>query len=307
MTVREWALVTFSILAQMSVGAFVVLGIVHYYANRKAGMEEANRLSDRALIAIIVTLGLGLLASLFHLGNPLRAPTAVTNLATSWLSREIFFGVIFAVLGAIFAVMQWFKLGTFAVRNVIAWIAAAVGLVLVYCMSRVYMIAEQPAWNTIITPLSFFVTTLMLGALALGAAFVANYAYVRVKDPQGAEVQLGLLRDVLKGIAIAGVVLVGVELVMLPLYMGYLATAGSPAALKSAGMLMGPLGLTYFLRLALAFLGAGVFGVFLYITAGQPGKERSMSTLAYGAFVLVLAAEVLGRVLFYTTHVRIGL
>ena len=82
MSVREWALVTFTILAQMSVGAFVVLGIVHYYANRKAGMEEANRLSDRALVAIIVTLGLGLLASLLHLGNPLRAPTAVTNLAS---------------------------------------------------------------------------------------------------------------------------------------------------------------------------------------------------------------------------------
>ena len=306
MTVREWALVTFTILAQMSVGAFVVLGIVHYYANRKAGMEEANRLSDRALIAIIVTLGLGLLASLFHLGNPLRAPTAVTNLATSWLSREIFFGVIFAVLGAIFAVMQWFKLGTFAVRNVIAWIAALVGLVLVYCMSRVYMIPEQPAWNTIVTTLSFYVTTLMLGVLALGAAFVANYAYVRGKYPQGAEVQLGLLRNVLKGFAIAAVVLVGMELVMLPLYMGYLAT-GPAAALKSVRMMIGPLGLVYFLRLALAFLGAGVLGVFLYVAAGQPGKERLMSTLAYGAFVLVFVAEILGRVVFYSTQNGIGL
>ncbi len=306
MSVREWALVTFTILAQMSVGAFVVLGIVHNFAVRKAGMQEADRLSDRALIAIIVTLGLGMLASLFHLGDPLRAPSAVTNLATSWLSREILSGVVFAVLGVIFAAMQWFKWSTFAVRNVIAWLAAIAGLVLVYCMSRVYMMPEQPAWNTIVTPLSFYATTLLLGVLALGAAFVANYAYIRSKQPEGVEVHLGLLRQVLQGFAIVSIVLVGLQLVMLPLYMGYLAT-GPAAAVESVRLMVGPFGLLYFLRLGLAFLGAGVFGVFLYITAGQPGKERQMSTLAFGAFVLVLAAEVLGRLVFYVTQQGVGL
>jgi anaerobic dimethyl sulfoxide reductase subunit C (anchor subunit) len=306
MSVREWALVTFTILAQMSVGAFVVLGIVHSYANRKAGMQEADRLSDRALVAIIITLGLGMLASLLHLGNPLRAPTAVTNLATSWLSREILSGVAFAVLGVIFAAMQWFKWGTYSVRNVIAWIAAAVGLVLVYCMSRVYMIPEQPAWNTIVTPLSFYIATLMLGVLALGAAFVANYAYLRSRNPEAVTAQLELLRTSLKGFAITSIVLVGLQLVMLPLYMGYLAT-GPAAAVQSVSMMIGPFGVMYFLRLALAFLGAGVFGVFLYIAAGQPGKERTMSSLAYGAFALVLVAEVLGRLVFYSTQRGIGL
>lgn len=306
MSVREWALVTFTILAQMSVGAFVVLGIVHSYANRKAGMQEADRLSDRALVAIITTLGLGMLASLLHLGNPLRAPTAVTNLATSWLSREILSGVVFAVLGVIFAAMQWFKWGTYAVRNVIAWIAAAVGLVLVYCMSRVYMIPEQPAWNTIVTPLSFYIATLMLGVLALGAAFVANYAYLRSRNPEAVTAQLELLRTSLKGFAITSIVLVGLQLVMLPLYMGYLAT-GPAAAVQSVSMMIGPFGVMYFLRLALAFLGAGVFGVFLYIAAGQSGKERTMSSLAYGAFALVLVAEVLGRLVFYSTQRGIGL
>jgi DMSO reductase anchor subunit len=46
MNARDWALITFTILTQMSVGSFLVLGIVHYYANRKAGMKEADRLSD---------------------------------------------------------------------------------------------------------------------------------------------------------------------------------------------------------------------------------------------------------------------
>ena len=52
MNVREWALITFSILAQLSVGSFLVLGVVHFFAARKSGEEEADRLSDRALLAI---------------------------------------------------------------------------------------------------------------------------------------------------------------------------------------------------------------------------------------------------------------
>ena len=101
MNVREFALITFSILAQLSVGSFLVLGVVHFFALRKAGEAEADRLSDRALIAIWLTLLLGLAASLFHLGNPLNAWRAVGNLGTSWLSREIASGVVFAALGGL--------------------------------------------------------------------------------------------------------------------------------------------------------------------------------------------------------------
>ena len=181
MELREWALIVFTILAQMSVGAFWVLGIVHYYATRKAGVEEADRMSDRALLAIIPVLVLGMLASLLHLGNPFSAYKAVTNLGTSWLSREILFGVLFLVFGALYAFLQWRKIGSVAVRNVIAWVAALLGIGLVYSMASVYMLYSQPAWNTLATPISFFVTALLLGALAMGAAFVWNYArYKRV-------------------------------------------------------------------------------------------------------------------------------
>ena len=37
MNVREWALIAFTILMQLSVGAFVVLGAVHYFAARAKG------------------------------------------------------------------------------------------------------------------------------------------------------------------------------------------------------------------------------------------------------------------------------
>src|SRR5512143_1729805 len=181
MNVREWALISFTILAQMSVGAFVVLGIVHFLAQRKAGSEQADRLSDRALLAIGPVMVLGLLVSLLHLGNPLNAYRAVANIGTSWLSREILFGALFAVAGGAFAIAQWRKIGSFAMRNLLAVAAALIGLALVYSMANVYMLGTEPAWDTWATPVSFFVTTLLLGVLAMGAAFVANFAYIQRK------------------------------------------------------------------------------------------------------------------------------
>lgn len=306
MEAREWVLIAFSILAQMSVGFYVVLGIIHYYAARKTNMAEADRISDRALIAAVVVILLGLLASLFHLGQPFRSYRAVTNIATSWLSREVLFGVIFAVLGVVFAFMQWRKIASFAVRNVIAWITAMVGLALVYCMSRIYMIPTQPAWNTWATPVSFYSTTFLLGVLAMGVAFIANYAYVQRKEPACAEVQCTLMRDVLRWIAIASVVLLGVELVVLPIYLASLAN-GPAQAIQTAQLLAGPFNWALVLRVLLAFIGAGVFAVFLYQNALSPGREKVLGYLAYSAFILVLVAEVLGRFLFYATHVQITL
>jgi anaerobic dimethyl sulfoxide reductase subunit C (anchor subunit) len=305
MNTHEWALITFTILTEMSVGAFLVLGAVHFFVARKAGVEEADRMSDRVLIAIIVTLGLGMLASFFHLGNPLNAPKAVTNIATSWLSREILTGVIFAVIGLVFVAMQWFKVGSAALRNVIAWIAALVGVVLIYSQSQAYLLPTQPSWNTLATPINFTVATLLLGVLAIGAALVANYAFLQRKNPGSAETQFDLTSRVIRWIAVASIILLGIEFVVLPIYLAYLGT-GSAAALASLGLISGRYSLVFILRLVLGFIGAGVLAIFLYQNATTSGKKQVLSYLAYGAFALVLIAEVCGRFIFYATRQGIG-
>jgi anaerobic dimethyl sulfoxide reductase subunit C (anchor subunit) len=304
MDVREWALITFTILAQMSVGAFIVLGVVHYFSKRKSGEAQADQLSDRALLAIFPVLGLGLLASLLHLGNPINAYKAVTNLGTSWLSREILCGVLFAVVGFAFAVMQWKKIATFQVRNLIAIVAAIIGIVLVYSMAMVYALPTRPSWNAVTTPLSFYVTTLLLGVLALGAAFVANYWYVQRKNPGCASEQCVLLRDVLRWIAVASIVLLGCQFVVLPLSLALMSASG---AAVSAAMFVGTYGGLFVTRLVLVFLGAGVLGIFVYRAAQKPGQENVLGWLAYGAFVLVLVGEIIGRFLFYATATPFGL
>lgn len=306
MTLRDWGLIIFTVLVQMSVGSFLVLGVVHFFATRKAGKEEADRMSDRALLAIVPVLVLAFAASLLHLGSPANAYTAVNNLSTSWLSREILAGVSFAVVATVYAFLQWRKIGPFILRAIIGWIAAIVGVGLVFIMSNVYMLPTQPAWNTFVTPLSFYVTTILLGLFATGIAYVANYAYIAKKKADCAEAQCDLLRGAMRGIAVTAIVLVGIELVVMPVYIAFLAT-GVPAAMATVKMMVGEYLALFILRIALAFLGAGVFAFFLYRNASSPGREKVLGYLAYAAFFIVLAAEVIGRFMFYTTHVNIGL
>ncbi len=304
MNTREFALIAFTILAQMSVGSFLVLLVVRYFAQRKGDEKQADELADRALYAIGPVLVLGLAASLLHLGNPLNAYKAVTNFASSWLSREIFFGVLFAVSGGAYALVQWRKISTIRERNILAGITALLGIALVYSMSNVYMLPTRPSWNMVTTPISFFTTTLLLGALAMGAAFVANYWYAQRKNPGCASDLCVLLRDSIRWIAVSSIVLLGIEFVVLPLTLAYLASVG---AASSAGMMVDEFGVIFGLRLALVFLGAGIFGVFLYRASLAPGQEQMMGQLAYLAFASVFVSEVLGRFLFYATAVTVGL
>lgn len=306
METREWALIAFTILSQMSIGAFVVLGIVHFFAVRKAGIVEADRLSNYALLAIGPTLVLGMIASFFHLGNPLNGPLAIANLGSSWLSREIFFVVVFCIVGAVFAFMQWRHIGTPALRNIVAWVAALVGLAQVFSMSMVYMLPVQPYWNTVATQLAFFATTFLLGSLAIGAALVATYTYIRRKAPDCAETQCVLLRQTVKGIAVAVVVLLGLQLIVAPLQLSLLASQSEPAGVASVGRLYQDYGVLEATRLVLAFVGAGLFGIYLYRNASVEGREKLMGNAVYLAFAIVLVAEVIGRFLFYAAHVKIG-
>lgn len=306
MNVHDWSLVLFTILAQMSVGSFWVLGIVYYYAKRKAGVEEADRMSDSALLAIGPVLVLGLLASLLHLGNPLNAYKAVFNLGSSWLSMEILSGVLFAGLGALFALMQWRKIGSFAVRNGVALITALVGFWLVYSMTQVYMLSTVPTWNIWTTPVAFFTTTLLLGSLAMGVAFVANYNRLRRQGSEHASVQGDLLRNTLRWITVASVVLLGVEFVVIPLHYAYLATE-SEATITAIRLLLSQYGFVLVLRLLLVFIGAGLLAVFGYRNATSPGQEALLGKLAYAGFALVFVSEVMARFLFYASYTNIGL
>ena len=306
MNINEWALLTFTILGQLAAGALLVLMVVRAYATAKAGLKEADRMTDSPLFMVVPIMGLALLASLLHLNNLGNIFKAVPNLGSSWLSREVVISVAFVIVAALFTLLQWRKIGSSGLRTLTGWITAVIGLVQTYAMGMVYMIRTQPAWNTLATPITFFVTSLLLGVLAVAVALLVNYNANLKKDSQFAEKQLELLRGALQGIAVSAIVLLGIEFLVLPVYLAYLATQGA-AALESLKMMTGTYGVALVIRLLFVFVGVGLLAAYLYRDASSAGKEKAMMSLVYSAFVLVLAGEVMGRFLFYATHVRIGL
>jgi anaerobic dimethyl sulfoxide reductase subunit C (anchor subunit) len=307
MNTHEWALIIFTVVMQMAVGSFIILGGVHFFAARRNGIEEADKLSDRALLAIGPVVVFGLLVTLLHLGNPLNAPRAIANLGSSWLSREVLSSVLFCVGGAVFAFLQWRKISTPQVRNAIALIVAVIGIFLVISMSMIYRLFSVPAWDTLVTPATFFITTFLLGGLAMGAAFVANFWYVRRRNMDPKSVQYTMLATSLRWIALLAIGLLGLQFVILPIYLSALGMAGSSAATTSIGLIAQQDGLIFALRLVLLFAGAGLLAVFLYAMASSESKLRVVGNLAYLAFALVLISEILSRYLFYASMVRIGL
>jgi anaerobic dimethyl sulfoxide reductase subunit C (anchor subunit) len=302
MNTREWALLIFTILGQTAAGSLLVLMIVRTYVKSKADVEQADRFTDGPLYIIVPIMLLALLSSLFHLGSPLNIVKAVPNLGSSWLSREVVIAVIFVILGGLYTIMQWRKSGSDSLRTIIGWLAAVVGVIQVYGMGRVYMIRTQPAWNTLATPVTFFTTALLLGVFTMATALVVNYS----RSSKASNNQLDLLRGVLQGLALASIILLGIEFLVMPLYMAYLSSLGSAAA-ESLSMMVSSFGGTLALRLITAFIGAGILAAYLYRNASIPGKENTLSTLVYSALILVLASEVMGRFIFYATHVGIGL
>jgi anaerobic dimethyl sulfoxide reductase subunit C (anchor subunit) len=156
---------------------------------------------------------------------------------------------------------------------------ALLGLSLIYSMANAYRLRTVPAWNTWATPASFFTTAFLLGALAVGATLVVN---------SGAPP--GLLRSSLQWITLSAIVLLGVELVVILLWIARLAT-GQGAALRAAAKITQEHSLIFRLRLALAVVGVAVAGVTL-LPWGEGAKTGIATILAFG---LVLASEVLGR------------
>jgi len=299
MDIREWALLIFTILGQLAAGALIVLVIVRAFAARKAGADQVNRLADAPLYFVVPIMVLALLASVFHLGSPLNIARAVPNLGSSWLSREVVIAVVFVIMAAAYTFMQWRKIGSGTARTIVGWIAALIGLFQTYAMSQVYMIRTQPSWNTFATPVTFLTTSLLIGALLVAVIMVATRA---TDDAEQAQ----LLQSTLRGIALACIVLVGVEFVVLPVYTVYLSTQGA-AALGSLSEMIGSFGSILVLRLIFVFLGAGVLGFYLYESASVASKERTMATVVYAAFILAFIGEAMGRYIFYATRMRIGL
>ncbi len=149
------SLILFSVLSGLGFGLIAWIG---------AGAVAVDGWNAAGFAALALSLACaGLVASLFHLGQPRRALKAFSQWRSSWLSREAALAVAtlaaFAIYAALWALFD-LRIGT------VGWIVTALALATVMGTAMIYaQMRSVPRWRSPLTPTNFLVAALAGGAL----------------------------------------------------------------------------------------------------------------------------------------------
>lgn len=276
---KERSLVVFTLLVQLTIGAFWTLGILHIWISAHSNADTALRLTNTGFLAIIPIMAAALLVSLLHLGTPLNAWRAVANAGSSWLSREIVFTLLFAVLDSTFAWTHWQEMGQGWLQLLLALSTALAGGLALFSMSRLYMLRTISSWNTWMTPVAFITSTLLLGSLAVGVLLALN-----------PEAHGNLLRLPLIWIGLLALFLLPARAVVTALT----GAGGKPAL--------------FVVQISLIAFALSVSSMLTYqcVVFELSGRNNGLSWLTILAFLAALAEEAVGRFLFCLSFERVG-
>ena len=278
MQTDDWPLVLFTVVVQAVVGAVVTAVVVHWRLVRAGEREGAERLLNRSLPWLGGLLAVAVTISLIHLGHPLRAFYAISNLASSWLSREVLLVGLVAGSGMLLGLLQWRSWGSATVRRLLGWLTAALGVALVVAMSEVYMLATVPPWNRLVTPLAFVSTAALLGVVTVAALLVG------LGSTDSSSVRRLLHRLLVLLQALIGLRLVVILVTALPATGGQQPTIPAPwAPIVQAALLV----------IAAAVLAAR-------------RRDGIPAPLWLFTILLVGGSELIGRLLFFASYWRTG-
>ena len=152
------SIILFTTLSGLGFGLMAMLGL-------GAGKGEGWIAATFCALALGLA-GAGLLASLFHLGQPRRFLKAFSQWRSSWLSREALLAVAtLPVFGAYAALWSLAGLRLAA----LGLLAAALAVATVFATSMIYaQMKSVPRWRSPLTPAIFLFASLSGGALLAG-------------------------------------------------------------------------------------------------------------------------------------------
>ena len=265
---HEWPLVLFTVLGQCVAGALIVSGCGWLTAKD----ELVKQRIVRSMFFLWLVMGIAFLASVMHLGSPLRAFNSLNRIGASALSNEIASGSLFFAVGGLWWLAAFLGKMPATLGKIWLLLSMLLGLVFVYAMTNVYQIDTVPTWYNGYTTLAFFMTMLLSGPLF--AALLLRAAGVSCSPARFA------------GISVLAL-LVTVAVVVLQV--------------QSASALVPDYGSLQVWRVLLLAAGLGC-----WICPLIRRKRPSVGGLALG-LILVLVGEIIGRGLFYGLHMTVGM
>lgn len=278
------------------VGAFIALSLLLVTAQ---GKTTANKI-HYIMTALWVLMAIGFIASTTHLGSPERAFNALNRVGASDLSNEIATGSLFFALGGAYwalAVSRYLQKDrpnlplvslVLSIENKLptAWqplgrvVVAISGLIFIGAMAKLYLIPTVPTWNSVYTPVSFFLTVILAGS----ALTVGLLQAVRCGEN---------LQKTLVGIAIVGAIATAIST-----YLNYQYLLGVKTAIFTALDLVPD-----YLTITFIHFGLIIVGIVLLLVA----LKKRTTLISFSGFALILIGELLGRTLFYGLHMTVGL
>ena len=275
---HEWPLVIFTVFGQCVAGALIVCGLTWFTEKDEAVKARIVR----SMFFLWVVMGIGFMASVLHLGSPLRAFNSLNRVGASALSNEIAAGSVFFAVGGFWWLVSVIGKMPPALGKVWLVVSQILGIVFVWAMTRVYQIDTVPTWYTGYTTLAFFLTLFLGGPLL--AALLLRVAKAPFKSALTASVSvLALLTTA------AVIVLQSNEL------------AAIHSSVQQASALLPDYGSLQVWRLVLVAAGLGCWICPLV-------RRQEPKTLAlFAGIILVVLGELLGRGLFYGLHMTAGM
>lgn len=305
MNLREWALPVYTILMQLAVGTLLILWIIRRFNMAWVGGQAMDRILRKPVLVMFFTILVAIIGSHFHLSKPLLSFMAILNVKHSWLSREIIFTILTFLACAALVDRLWKQThGDETLTPALGWMVIILGYAAIFCMASIYKLPIQAPWNHWSTTLQFFTTSWLLGPIAATALLVMDAIFNQEYEPELAVTRLALLKHslgIMSGNAVAALILI------LVLNLVQILEPVTELAQISRSLLLGLYKPLLGVRLGILFLAVGVFILVAYHLLKKECELSKLITPVYLACLLALVAEILGRFLFYASHVRMGL
>jgi anaerobic dimethyl sulfoxide reductase subunit C (anchor subunit) len=285
---KEWPLAAFTIAGQTAVGVFAVFLLPLLVRSRlpSIGWRPVWLIT---LALVVLVMALAVIVSFFHLRHPIRARHVLSNLRTSWLSREILFELVFIALVALEGWLTWIRPGSRGLHWGVLTAACLAGGLFIISMAKLYMLPTLPVWSGAYTPLSFLLTTLVLGAMGT-EIILRTFAGPGAFDP-----------DLIK---------ISLALVIVEILLAFLLAPQHGLCGVRPGRSLRPVddAPRSLYRARIALLAAGVVFLVWDVRAGGSDimNEKGPGPALLLAFGFILAGEVAGRLHFYGLVTRPG-
>jgi anaerobic dimethyl sulfoxide reductase subunit C (anchor subunit) len=280
----EWSLVLFTLFSQTAAG--IMIAVLPFVFTKNQHVR--NRLNKTALYLATGLMTAALVLSFFHLNNPANAVYALSNLKTSWLSREIFMVSLFLFTLVIIALMLHFRKPAIKHYRALSLLAAAVGAGMIYVMAKLYIIPTVPPWNSISTLVEFYSSALLLGP----ALVLALFFHYEVKTANKLLIDSRI--SILIALTVAVLILMTANALFIKPDSISEHAAFKPKPFDEVLLLF---------RWFSLLLGA----VSLSFTVYSKKQLQKMSFMVYLPFMFFLISEIIARAAFYAAFYQVGL